>query len=88
MMEIYNEFLSVVRNEADINDYTDDVRRLIIKLQNNTIITDFIKANDGKISSEQEMGKFLKDNANVIIELLQVFLEDDYLKIHWVSVQI
>lgn len=80
MMEIYNEFLSVVRNEADINDYTDDVRRLIIKLQNNTIITDFIKANDGKISSEQEMGKFLKDNANVIIELLQVFLEDDYFK--------
>lgn len=59
MMEIYNEFLSVVRNEADINDYTDEVRRLIIKLQNNTIITDFIKANDGKISSEQEMWKAL-----------------------------
>ena len=80
IMEVYNKFLSVIRNEANINNCSDDVRRLIIKLQNNNIIMNFIKANDGKNLSEQEMGEILKDNANVVLELLQVFLEDDYFK--------
>ena len=80
MMEIYNKFLSVNRNEADINNYSDDVRRLIIKLQNNNIIMDFIKTIGKQKLSEQQMEKILKDNANVIMELLQVFLEDDYFK--------
>lgn len=80
MMDIYNKFLSVIRNEADINTYSDDVRRLVIKLKNNDIIMNFIKTNYGKNLSEQEMEKVLKDNANVIIELLQVLMEDDYFK--------
>lgn len=80
MMDIYNKFLSVIRNEADINTYSDDVRRLVIKLKNNDIIMNFIKTNDGKNLSEQEMEKVLKDNANVIIELLQVLMEDNYFK--------
>lgn len=80
MMDIYNKFLSVIRNEADINTYSDDVRRLVIKLKNNDIIMNFIKTNYGKNLSEQEMKKVLKDNANVIIELLQVLMEDDYFK--------
>ena len=67
IMEVYNKFLSVIRNEADINNCSDDVRRLIIKLQNNNIIMNFIKANDGKNLSEQEMGEILKDNANVVL---------------------
>lgn len=80
MMDIYNKFLSVIRNEADINTYSDYVRRLVIKLKNNDIIMNFIKTNYGKNLSEQEMKKVLKDNANVIIELLQVLMEDDYFK--------
>lgn len=80
MLEICNKFLSVIHNETDINTYSDNERRLIIKLQNNSVIMDFIKANDGKNLSEHEMEDFLKDNTNVIIELLQVLLEDDYFK--------
>ena len=60
MMQVYNKFLSVIRNEADINNYSDDVRRLIIKLQNNNIIMNFIRKNDGKNLSKQEMAELLK----------------------------
>lgn len=80
MMGIFNEFLSVIRNESDINNYSDDVRRLIIKLKNNNAIMEFIKTNGSKKLSEQQMAKVLKDNANVILELLKVFLEDDRFK--------
>lgn len=80
MMGIFNEFLSVIRNESDINNYSDDVRRLVIKLKNNNAIMEFIKTNGSKKLSEQQMAEVLKDNANVILELLKVFLEDDYFK--------
>lgn len=80
MMGIFNEFLSVIRNESDINNYSDDVRRLVIKLKNNNTIMEFIKTNGSKKLSEQQMAEVLKDNANVILELLKVFLEDDRFK--------
>ncbi len=76
MMEIYNKFLLYIKEGLDIEACTCNERSIIEKLLCNEKIMNFATKDYGDITEEQ-VAEILYKNGDVIIELLQVFADDE-----------
>ena len=76
MMEIYNKFLLYIKEGLDIEACTYDERRIIKKLLSNEKIMNFATKDYGDITEEQ-VAEILYKNGDIIIDLLQIFADDE-----------
>ena len=70
-------FVGVVHKEVEIQSLSPDEQRLVQRLLDNKLLTDFAAKYRGAARSEEETAELLYENAPVIVVLLQTLVEDE-----------
>ena len=74
--EILEKFLLVVREEISVESCSEDERRVISQLLQNERLMQFVHEDYSWLSTEEDEAIFLKANAGIILEMMQVVLAD------------
>ncbi|MBQ8633518.1 MAG: DUF2971 domain-containing protein [Lachnospiraceae bacterium] len=70
--EILESYLKVMQHEKDIETCSLEEQGVIKKLLNSKLINDFINNTSNKAKTQEAKALLLRDNAEVIVELLQI----------------
>lgn len=76
---ILEKYIRVLHGENQIEEYNIEEQRVIRKLLDNKTLNNFIDSNDA-VKTEEELALVLKNNAFVIVELMQIVLSDEMFK--------
>ena len=77
--KILEKYIQAIYGEVWIEESSVEEQRVIKKLLSNKVLNDFIaRDNTGEI--EEDVARFLKSNAFIIVELMQTILSDDVFK--------
>lgn len=74
---VFDLFVSVVHKEVEIQSISLNEQRLVQRLLDNKVLTDFALNFRGVAKTEEEMAALLYENASVIVALLQTLIEDE-----------
>ena len=80
MCEVLKKYIKVLQGESRIEEFGNDEQRVIRKLLASKRLNDFIGKDDDTAETQDEVALRLKNDASVIIEMLQIVLSDETFK--------
>lgn len=80
MCEVLKKYIKVLQGESRIEEFGNDEQRVIRKLLASKRLNDFIGKDDDRAETQEEVALRLKNDASVIIEMLQIVLSDETFK--------
>lgn len=78
--KVLEKYIKVIQGESQIKECSVDEQRVINKFLESKILNDFFVNNDYKAKTQEEVVFLLKNNAFVIVELMQIVLSDEAFK--------